>query len=96
MGGLPGGGGSPLRAGEFTEELLEDDRLAASGMAVEVEHHLVGNLKMARGPRPDGWGLRCAPDRPLQRWGQHTDEILGELGYDEARVRELRDKGITR
>ena len=87
--------GVPCAPVRFTEELLEDDRLAASGMAVEVEHHLVGNLKMAGAlVRMDGTPLR--PGQASPALGQHTDEILGELGYDEARVRELRDKGITR
>ena len=87
--------GVPCAPVRFTEELLEDGRLDANGMAVEVEHHLVGNLKMA-GALVDMDGTPLHPGPASPALGQHTDEILGDLGYDEARIRELRDRGITR
>jgi alpha-methylacyl-CoA racemase len=36
-------------------------------------------------------GVTTAPSKP----GEHTDEILGELGYDAAKVRALRDAGVV-
>ena len=87
--------GVPCAPVRFAEELLEDDRLSANGMAVELEHHLVGNLKMA-GALVQMDGTPLCPGSASPALGQHTDEILGDLGYDEASVRELRDKGITR
>jgi crotonobetainyl-CoA:carnitine CoA-transferase CaiB-like acyl-CoA transferase len=35
-----------------------------------------------------------APARPAPRLGQHTDELLGELGYDTARLSSLRKARI--
>jgi crotonobetainyl-CoA:carnitine CoA-transferase CaiB-like acyl-CoA transferase len=34
-------------------------------------------------------------DRPAPLMGQHTSEILTELGYDEAQHRALREQGIV-
>ena len=87
--------GIPSAPVRFTEELLEDEQVAANGMAVDLEHQSVGNLKMV-GPlvQMDGTPLRAGSASPAL--GQHTDEILGGLGYNESRVRELRDRGITR
>jgi crotonobetainyl-CoA:carnitine CoA-transferase CaiB-like acyl-CoA transferase len=31
---------------------------------------------------------------PPPTMGEHTDEILKSLGYDEARIAELRDTGV--
>ena len=88
------GAGVPCAPVRFTEELLEDGGLDANGMAVELEHHLVGNLKMAGAlVRMDGAPLSPGPASPAL--GQHTDEILAELGYDEAGIRDLRGRGVT-
>jgi crotonobetainyl-CoA:carnitine CoA-transferase CaiB-like acyl-CoA transferase len=40
----------------------------------------------------DGWPVpeACAP-----RLGEHTDEALRELGYDDAAVRDLRAAGVV-
>ncbi len=87
--------GVPSAPVRFTEEMLEDEQVAANGMAVELEHHLVGNVKMV-GPLVQMDGTPLRPGSASPALGQHTDEILGALGYDETRVRELRDRGITR
>jgi crotonobetainyl-CoA:carnitine CoA-transferase CaiB-like acyl-CoA transferase len=35
-----------------------------------------------------------APQGPSPTLSQHTDEVLRELGYDDAAVAALRDKGV--
>jgi crotonobetainyl-CoA:carnitine CoA-transferase CaiB-like acyl-CoA transferase len=35
-----------------------------------------------------------APDRPPPLLGQHTDEVLTEIGYSPADIRSLRDRGV--
>lgn len=47
-----------------------------------------GDYRMVASPVLSG-GART-PDRPAPRLGQHTDELLGELGYDAARLAVLR------
>ena len=87
--------GVPSAPVRFTEELLENEQIAANGMAVELEHHLVGKLKMV-GPlvQMDRTPLRAEVASPAL--GQHTDEILSTLGYDAERIQELRHDGVTR
>jgi formyl-CoA transferase len=34
-------------------------------------------------------------DRATPEMGEHTDEVLGELGYDAAAIAGLRDDGVV-
>ena len=67
----------------------------ALGMARPVEHPTLGRfdvvgqpIHMSRYPQPET--LRPTPDQ-----GQHTDEVLRELGYDRAAIAELRASGVV-
>jgi crotonobetainyl-CoA:carnitine CoA-transferase CaiB-like acyl-CoA transferase len=66
---------------------------AALGMAAEVEHPALGILRQAGIPlqfeRTPG-AIRTPP--PLL--GEHTDEILAEMGYERAAIDELRVAGV--
>ena len=86
--GVPAG---PLR---FTEELLSDEQVLANDMVVELEHQLVGKLRMA-GPPVKMGGTPLLAKMPSPALGQHTDEVLGELGYSPREIQSLRDIGVT-
>lgn len=81
----------PIR---FAEELWDDEQVIANEMSVEVKHELVGRVRMAS-------PLAKMSDTPTQTasasptLGQHTDEVLGELGFDGERIDELRRLGVT-
>ena len=67
---------------------------AALGMAAEVEHPSMGVIRQAGIPLMFGatpGAIRTAP--PLL--GEHSDEILGELGYTGAEIAALRDSGAV-
>ena len=87
--GIPAG---PVR---FTEELFEDEQVLANNLVVELEHSVVGRVKMV-GP------IISMSETPLEArsaspaLGEHTEEILTGLGYSPAQVEELRKKGVTR
>lgn len=87
--GIPAG---PVR---FTEELFEDEQVLANNLVVELEHSVVGRIKMV-GP------VITMSETPLEArsaspaLGEHTEEILTALGYSPAQVEELRKKGVTR
>lgn len=71
-------------------DLLRDARLQGVTLVRDENGGLVKGLPY----RLDGKGL--AIERPAPDLGQHTDEVLRELlGYDEARLKQLNDSGVT-
>ena len=76
-------------------DVLADEQIAARGMVVETQHPTLGRLrtlgtplKLSRTP--------LAPGRPAPLLGQHTSEVLGEAGYSDTEVAELRAAGAVR
>jgi formyl-CoA transferase len=64
-------------------------------MARPIDHPKLGPIKavgqainMTRTPEP-------AKLRPTPELGQHTDQILRELGYNEAAIAELRAREVV-
>ena len=86
--GVPAG---PVR---FVEELIEDDQVVANDLVVELEHSLAGPLKMV-GPLLKMSETALAVTRASPALGEHSAEILGQLGYSDEQVRDLKDRGIT-
>ena len=87
--GIPAG---PVR---FADELFDDEHVIANELVVEVEHSLAGPLKMV-GPPIQMSKTPLRPQRASPALGEHTDELLRSIGYDDARVAELRERGIVR
>ena len=61
-------------------------------MIQEVEHPTIGTLKVLGVPMKlseNPGRIRMAP--PLL--GQHTDEVLKNLGYSDREIEQLREKG---
>jgi len=85
------GAGVPCGACQDTGELLNDPHLRARDMIVEVEHPVRGNYLSAGNPVK----LSASPTRitsaPLL--GQQNQDILQELGYQEADIAALREEG---
>jgi crotonobetainyl-CoA:carnitine CoA-transferase CaiB-like acyl-CoA transferase len=76
------------------EEVLEDEQLAAAGALVEVPDG-GGTATMISTPADFGgtpWRAGAMPPD----LGEHTDEVLRELGYDDAAVDALRAGGAVR
>jgi formyl-CoA transferase len=64
----------------------------ANGIIVEQDHPVVG---LVRQPRP-AERMDVTPSeisRPAPTLGQHTDEVLAEIGLEPERIAELRASG---
>jgi crotonobetainyl-CoA:carnitine CoA-transferase CaiB-like acyl-CoA transferase len=73
-------------------EVLADPQLAARQMIVEVEHQTIGTARVIGSPlklSATPASVRTAP--PVL--GQHTLAILGELGYDQTSIEQLKSAG---
>lgn len=70
------------------EELHDDPQVAANELLEEHDHPVAGRLRMPRPPVRFS-GTPSAVGRPAPGLGEHTDEILAELGLgaDAARLR---------
>ena len=76
------------------DEVESDPQLIARRMILESEHPVVGRLKQIG-------SMHKLSDSPVEvrNWatsfGQHTDEILREIGYSAPRIKELREAGAV-
>lgn len=75
------------------DEVIADPQLRAAGGLIEVPHD-GGTATMIASPI-DFHGTPGEPRSLAPRLGQHTREVLGELGYDEARIDELVRRGVV-
>ena len=83
--GIPAG---PVR---FIEEVFDDPQVQANDLVAELQHRDAGKLRMV-GP------LAKFSDTPLEATpppalGQHTDEVLAELGFEPEVIGGWREEG---
>jgi crotonobetainyl-CoA:carnitine CoA-transferase CaiB-like acyl-CoA transferase len=75
------------------DEVEHDPHMGARGMVVTEEHPVIGPIRTLGNPivtAGKSFAVRSAPAH-----GQHTDEVLAELGYDAASRAELRAHGAV-
>ena len=76
------------------KQVFEDEQIKHLQLAVEIQHPRLGKQKVQNLPvtlsRTPGKVVSASPDM-----GQHTDEILAELGYSKEDITALkRDKAV--
>lgn len=84
---------SPYRT--FAQVLAEDPRVStANPMFGRVGQPGIGEILAAASPLSFSDAERLAP-QPAPRLGQHTDEILAEIGLSSGEIGQLHDRGIV-
>ena len=86
--------GVPAVAAVPIPELHEHPQIVANGMLREVEHPPAGAMREPRAAAVFG-GTPTTDWCPAPAFGEHTHEILAELGYDAATIDRLRDDGVV-
>lgn len=74
------------------EELWADPNVVQRGMLTHVEHHVKGKIPLIANPIKMS---RTPPviRRPPADFGEHTEEVLKELGYSDDDIESLRGEG---
>jgi crotonobetainyl-CoA:carnitine CoA-transferase CaiB-like acyl-CoA transferase len=88
--------GVGIPAGEILDyaQVLEHPHTAAVDMVAYADHPTAGPIKMLGSPIKLS-GMPAQAPRPAPLLGEHTDEILAELGIDPARLATLHEAGVV-
>jgi CoA:oxalate CoA-transferase len=77
------------------KEVFDDPQMIARGVVKDVEHPRLGHMRAVRNPillDHDGPTI----ERHAPMLGEHSEEILRELGYSADKIGEFVDAGVTR
>jgi crotonobetainyl-CoA:carnitine CoA-transferase CaiB-like acyl-CoA transferase len=81
------------RVNDF-KEVFDDPQIVARGVVEDVDHPRLGKLRCVRNPvLLDHDGPDIARHSPML--GEHSEELLTELGYPPSAIRELVAAGVT-
>ena len=75
-------------------DAIAHEQVQACATVQEQQHPLLGGLRSPAHPARFG-GQRRPALAPLGALGEHTDEVLAELGYDAQSIVGLREKGVA-
>jgi crotonobetainyl-CoA:carnitine CoA-transferase CaiB-like acyl-CoA transferase len=83
----------PCAPANFPEEMFDHPHVLANDLMAQIEHPVVGALKMPRHPARLSETPAAEP-LPPPALGQHGGEIMRELGYPDAEVERLFEAGV--
>ena len=78
------------------DQTFAEPQVKHLGIATPMHHEAKGTIKVVGQPvhlerTPQPAEIR----KPTPELSEHTSEVLAELGYDQARIDELRDLGVV-
>jgi formyl-CoA transferase len=85
---------APVTAVNFPEELADDPQVRALGVMVDVENAMTGPQQVV-GPIMTMSATPPAVTSAAPVLGQHTDDVLAELGMSPAEIERLRAAGVV-
>ena len=85
----------PCGAVNTLDTLFDDPHLVETGFFETHEHPTEGSLRITRHPLNFG-GDDCQPERPAPAIGEHSVEILTEIGCDQSAIEELISVGAVK
>lgn len=77
------------------DEVVANDQIVARGAVMEVDHPVVGRMRVPRQGAHFGSDGDPLPLSPAPTHGQHTDELLAELGYEQSDIDQLRSGSVV-
>ena len=84
----------PVSPMNSVEDVISDPQHAATGFFSIENHPSEGKIRTMR--TPTGWSESPPPTVGfVPRLGEHSEQILAELGYSESEIRELTRRGVT-
>ena len=87
--------GVPCACVNNFKQVFDDPQIIARGVVKDIEHPRLGKMRAVRNPillDHDG----PAVDRHAPMLGEHSEEILRQLGYSGAAIGEFIAAGVTR
>jgi crotonobetainyl-CoA:carnitine CoA-transferase CaiB-like acyl-CoA transferase len=84
----------PAMRMQTLESLVEDEHLRAVSFFEVIEHPTEGTIRQLRAATR--WSATPpGPMRHAPRLGEHSKEVLREIGYDDAQIGQMLSSGIT-
>lgn len=75
------------------EQLFQDEQVSARGMVQEISHPTAGNVRLVGSPlKLSRTPVDIRRHPPLA--GEHTEEVLAEIGYTKEEIEEMKAKNI--
>jgi crotonobetainyl-CoA:carnitine CoA-transferase CaiB-like acyl-CoA transferase len=79
----------------FVEELFDNPQTQANGLVVEIEHPILGHMRMV-GPPFQMSETPLAPQGPSPVLGADNDAVLAEAGFSAEEIERMREAGVIR
>jgi crotonobetainyl-CoA:carnitine CoA-transferase CaiB-like acyl-CoA transferase len=85
---------APVGKVNLKSQVIDDPQVVHNGTLAEIDHGPIGRVRVARAAAL--FGNSNSPTlRPAPHLGEHSEQVLSELGYGEARIDALKQAGAV-